>query len=42
MSTMHAAVLRGVKDLVIEERTKPEPGPDEVQVQVERRRRLRL
>ena len=34
MSTMHAAVLRGVKDLVIEERTKPEPGPGEVQVQV--------
>ena len=34
MSTMHAAVLRGVKDLVIEERTKPEPGPSEVQVQV--------
>jgi L-iditol 2-dehydrogenase len=34
MSTMHAAVLRGVKDLVIEERTKPEPGPHEVQVQV--------
>src|SRR3954452_4984921 len=34
MSTMHAAVLRGVKDLVIEERTKSEPGPGEVQVQV--------
>jgi L-iditol 2-dehydrogenase len=34
MTTMNAAVLRGVKDLVIEERPKPEPGPGEVQVQV--------
>jgi L-iditol 2-dehydrogenase len=34
MTTMRAAVLRGVKDLFIEERPRPEPGPGEVQVQV--------
>jgi L-iditol 2-dehydrogenase len=34
MTTMQAAVLRGVKDLVIEERPVPEPGPGEVQVRV--------
>lgn len=32
--TMQAAVLRGIEDLVIEERPVPQPGPDEVLVQV--------
>ena len=31
---MRAAVLRGVTDLVLEERPRPEPGPHEVRVQV--------
>jgi len=35
MSTIRAAVLRGVDDLVIEERAAPEPGPHEVLVRVE-------
>lgn len=34
MSSMRAAVLRGVEDLVIEQRPTPEPAPGEVQVQV--------
>ncbi|MEV1169288.1 NAD(P)-dependent alcohol dehydrogenase [Nonomuraea sp. NPDC049784] len=34
MSTMQAAVLRGVRHLQIEERPVPEPGPGEVLVQV--------
>ncbi len=32
--TMRASVLRGVKDIVVEERPVPEPGPREVLVQV--------
>lgn len=32
--TMRAAVLRGVRDLVVEERPVPEPGPRDVLVQV--------
>jgi L-iditol 2-dehydrogenase len=35
MSTIRAAVLRGVDDLVIEERAAPEPGPHEVLVRVD-------
>jgi len=34
MTTMRAAVLRGVADLVIEERPVPDPGPNEVRVKV--------
>src|ERR1019366_8905232 len=34
MTTMQAAVLRGVKDLAIEERPVPEPAPGEVLVKV--------
>ncbi|SDQ91434.1 NAD(P)-dependent alcohol dehydrogenase [Thermostaphylospora chromogena] len=34
MTTMQAAVLRGILDLAIEERPVPEPGPGEVLVQV--------
>jgi L-iditol 2-dehydrogenase len=34
MTTMQAAVLRGVKDLTIEERPVPEPAPGEVLVKV--------
>jgi L-iditol 2-dehydrogenase len=34
MGTIRTAVLRGVEDLVIEERQAPEPGPNEVVVQV--------
>jgi L-iditol 2-dehydrogenase len=35
MTTIHAAVLRGVEDLVIEERTAPDPAAGEVQVRVD-------
>jgi len=34
MTTMQVAVLRGVQDLVLEEREVPTPGPEEVLVQV--------
>lgn len=35
MSTIRAAVLRGVENLVIEDRAAPEPGPHEVLVQID-------